>query len=76
MTDRDAVLDSARRAREAATLLAPLPRADKDAAIRAMADALDARQPEVIDANRADVKRAIAAGTAAGLVDRLTLDSG
>ncbi len=76
MTDRDAVLDSARRAREAATLLAPLPRADKDAAIRAMADALDARQPEVIDANRADVKRAVAAGTAAGLVDRLTLDSG
>ncbi len=76
MTDRDAVLDSARRAREAATLLAPLPRADKDAAIRAMADTLDARQPEVIDANRADVKRAVAAGTAAGLVDRLTLDSG
>ena len=74
MTDRDAVLAAAHRAREAATLLAPLPRADKDAAILAMADALDARQPEVVEANRVDVERAVAAGTAAGLVDRLTLD--
>ena len=74
MTDRDAVLAAAHRAREAATLLAPLPRADKDAAILAMADDLDARGPEVVEANRVDVERAVAAGTAAGLVDRLTLD--
>jgi glutamate-5-semialdehyde dehydrogenase len=74
MTDRHQVLDTARRAREAATLLAPMPRAPKDSAIRAMADALDARQSEVIDANALDVEQAVAAGTAAGLVDRLTLD--
>jgi glutamate-5-semialdehyde dehydrogenase len=74
MTDRHQVLDTARRAREAATLLAPMPRAPKDAAIRAMADALDSRQSEVVDANSLDVEQAVAAGTAAGLVDRLTLD--
>jgi glutamate-5-semialdehyde dehydrogenase len=76
MTDRDAVLAAAHRAREAATCLAPLPRADKDAALLAIADGLDARQPEVVEANRTDVDRAVAAGTAAGLVDRLSLDSG
>ena len=40
-SERDAVLDAARRAREAATVLAPATRVTKDAAIRAMADALD-----------------------------------
>jgi glutamate-5-semialdehyde dehydrogenase len=72
-SERDAVLDAARRAREAATVLAPATRATKDAAIRAMADALDARADEVVAANHGDVTRALAAGTPAGLVDRLTL---
>ena len=48
-------------------------RGTKDAAIRAMADALDARADEVLAANRHDVDRAVEAGTAEGLVDRLTL---
>jgi glutamate-5-semialdehyde dehydrogenase len=72
-SERDAVLDAARRAREAATVLAPATRAAKDAAIVAMADALDARADEVLAANRGDVERAVAAGTSSGLVDRLTL---
>ena len=72
-SERDAVLDTARRAREAATVLAPATRAVKDAAILAMAGAIDTRAGEVVAANRADVERAVAAGTAAGLVDRLTL---
>jgi glutamate-5-semialdehyde dehydrogenase len=72
-SERDAVLDAARRARVASTVLGPTTRAVKDAAIRAMADALDARASEVVAANRGDVDRAVAAGTAAGLVDRLTL---
>jgi glutamate-5-semialdehyde dehydrogenase len=72
-SERDAVLDAARRAREAATVLAPATRAVKDAAIVAMADALDARTDEVLTANRGDVERAVAAGTSSGLVDRLTL---
>jgi glutamate-5-semialdehyde dehydrogenase len=73
VSERDAVLDSARRAREAATGLAPATRAVKDTAILAMAAAVAARADEVVAANRADVERAVAAGTAAGLVDRLTL---
>lgn len=72
-SERDAVLDAARRARAASTVLAPATRATKDAAIVAMADALDARADEVVAANAGDVDRAVAAGTAAGLVDRLTL---
>ena len=72
-SERDAVLDVARRARGASTVLAPATRAAKDAAIVAMADALDARVGEVVAANAVDVDRAKAAGTDAGLVDRLTL---
>lgn len=72
-SERDAVLDVARRARSASTVLAPATRATKDAAIVAIADALDARTAEVIEANSGDVERAVAAGTAAALVDRLTL---
>jgi len=74
MTDeREAVLQVARRAKDAAIVLAPLSRAPKDAAIRAMADALDRRVGEVLQANATDVERAVTAGTSAGLVDRLTL---
>ena len=72
-SERDAVLDVARRARTAAAALAPATRATKDAAILAMADALDARAAEVVAANADDVERAVAAGTPAGIVDRLTL---
>src|SRR5262249_43152330 len=60
-------------ARAAATELAPLPRAPKDAALRAMADALTKRAPEVLEANGSDVERARGDGASAGLVDRLTL---
>ncbi len=72
----DDVREVAVRARAAAALLAPLPRAAKDAALIAMADALVARTPDILVANAADVTAARAAGTAAGLVDRLTLTPG
>ncbi|MCU1691075.1 MAG: proA [Frankiales bacterium] len=68
------VLDTARRARTAAAALAPLNRGAKDAALRAMADALEARSAEVLAANAEDVAAAREAGTAEGLVDRLALD--
>ncbi|MCW2608675.1 MAG: glutamate-5-semialdehyde dehydrogenase [Frankiales bacterium] len=67
------VLDTARRARTAAAALAPLTRGAKDAALRAMADALEARSEEVLAANAEDVAAAREAGTAEGLVDRLAL---
>lgn len=74
MTDLVAAL--ARRAREAATVLAAAHRSAKDAALLAMADALVARTPEVVDANAMDVAAARAAGTPAATVDRLALDPG
>jgi len=74
MTDANAVLAAARRAREAATDLAVRTRAEKDAALAAMADALEARGGELLDANRQDVERARAAGTSEAIVDRLRLD--
>jgi glutamate-5-semialdehyde dehydrogenase len=70
-----AVLAVARRARDAAALLAPLTRETKDAALLAMADALGAATPRVLAVNERDLDRARAAGTAAGLIDRLTLDA-
>ncbi|MGH3326211.1 MAG: glutamate-5-semialdehyde dehydrogenase [Streptomycetales bacterium] len=70
----DPVLDAARRARDAAAELAILPRGVKDAALRAAADALEARAGEIIEANKTDVGRARDAGTGPAVVDRLALD--
>ncbi len=67
------VILAARRAREAAAALAVATRAQKDRALHALADALLAAQPEILAANAQDVERARAAGTAPGIVDRLTL---
>jgi glutamate-5-semialdehyde dehydrogenase len=71
--DREPVLATARRAREAAVLLRQLTRNQKDAALEAMADALDAGAAGIVAANASDVDRARAAGTSEALIDRLTL---
>jgi glutamate-5-semialdehyde dehydrogenase len=71
--ERDAVLDVARRAREAAVVLRTLTRDRKDAALLAIADALDAATDRVGTANAADVAGAVANGTDPAIVDRLTL---
>ncbi|MFE7675864.1 glutamate-5-semialdehyde dehydrogenase [Streptomyces albidoflavus] len=76
MTTYDAtspVTLAGRRAQEAAADLAALPRAVKDDALRAVADALEARSEEIVAANAGDVRRAEEAGTAASVVDRLAL---
>jgi glutamate-5-semialdehyde dehydrogenase len=67
------VIAAARAAREAAAALAPLPRTARDAALLAIADALEARAAEVIAANAEDVARARDAGASDTVVDRLTL---
>jgi glutamate-5-semialdehyde dehydrogenase len=64
----------AQRAREAAHKLALATRATKDAALHAMADALEAGTDDVLRANGEDVATARDQGTAEGLVDRLRLD--
>ena len=67
------VTEAAAAARIAATDLAVRTRADKDRALLAMADALEKHNAQVIEANAADVRRAVEAGTDDGIVDRLTL---
>ena len=68
------VADLAGAARRASRRLGLLSRGDKDAALRAMADALDSASAEIIAANDEDVARGRAQGLAEGLIDRLRLD--
>ncbi|MFZ0530191.1 MAG: aldehyde dehydrogenase family protein, partial [Propionicimonas sp.] len=68
--------DLAQHAKVAARSLATLNRAQKDAGLQAMADALAAASASVLDANAADVAAARAAGTPESLVDRLALSQG
>jgi glutamate-5-semialdehyde dehydrogenase len=63
----------ARRAKAASRVLATAPTTAKNAALLAAADLLEARTAELLEANALDVAAAEAAGTAAGLVDRLRL---
>lgn len=73
MTIEQDVLEACRRARAASHGLALATRADKDRALQAMADALLARQDEVLAANAEDVARAEAGGTPPHVIDRLRL---
>jgi glutamate-5-semialdehyde dehydrogenase len=61
-------------ARQASRRIGQLSRADKDAALREMADALDSASAEIIAANEQDIARGRAQGLAEGLIDRLRLD--
>src|SRR5436305_10857290 len=74
MTTADEVLDVARRARTAATQLAPMTRAAKDAALLATADALVAESAAVLAANREDLDRGREGGLSEAILDRLALD--
>jgi glutamate-5-semialdehyde dehydrogenase len=64
---------TAARARAAAAELGPLPRGPKDAALRAMADAVVEATETVLAANAADVEAGRADGTSEALLDRLSL---
>jgi glutamate-5-semialdehyde dehydrogenase len=66
----------ARRAREASVELALATRAAKDAALHAMADALEAGTAGILEANAADVDAARSADIPAAVVDRLRLAAG
>jgi glutamate-5-semialdehyde dehydrogenase len=73
VTTEQAVLEAARRAREASHGLALANRAAKDRALHSMTDALLAREAEVLAANTEDVASAEAAGTPPNVIDRLRL---
>ncbi|MGW4721721.1 glutamate-5-semialdehyde dehydrogenase [Streptomyces sp. S1] len=67
------VTRAAHLARAAAAEIAPLPRAVKDEALLAIADALEVRTAEIVEANAVDIAKAREAGTSEAIVDRLTL---
>ena len=73
--DREDVHDTARRSRVAAQELRILTRDQKDAALRAMADALVQQAAQITEANSLDLQRARENGTSEALIDRLTLDA-
>jgi glutamate-5-semialdehyde dehydrogenase len=63
-------------ARDASRALAALPTGVKDASLHAIADALEARTPEILEANARDMEAGREAGLDSALLDRLALDAG
>ncbi|HKH19219.1 MAG TPA: glutamate-5-semialdehyde dehydrogenase [Solirubrobacteraceae bacterium] len=70
------VTDLCRAARSAARELATLDSATKDRALLAVADALEARTPEILEANARDLEAGRESRLSAALMDRLALDPG
>jgi len=68
------VTDICAAARAAARRLAALDTASKDAALLAIADALEARAGEIVEANGRDMEAGREAGLSDALLDRLMLD--
>ncbi len=68
------VTDICLAARAAARLLAGMGSKVKDAALLGIASALEARTPEILEANARDVEGGRVAGLSPALLDRLTLD--
>ncbi|RYJ00179.1 MAG: gamma-glutamyl-phosphate reductase, partial [Actinomycetales bacterium] len=71
---KEQVHAAARRAREAARVLATASRTQKDAALVAMADALVAATDRIVGENELDVAAARTEGTPENVIDRLLLD--
>src|ERR1700754_1313994 len=75
-TATSSVTDLALAAKAASRKLATVPSATKDAALHAIADALEARTPEILEANARDLDAGRESGLSAALMDRLALDAG
>ncbi len=73
MTERVAMDELGRRAKEASRRLASTSTAQKDAALLAAAALLEARADIILAANAADVARAEAEGVSSTVIDRLRL---
>jgi glutamate-5-semialdehyde dehydrogenase len=70
------VTDICLAAQRASRELAALGSGVKDAALRAIADALVERTPEILEANARDLEQGRESGLSAALMDRLALDEG
>jgi glutamate-5-semialdehyde dehydrogenase len=68
------VADICLSAKAASRVLATLDGATRDAALTAMAEALEARSAEILEANARDMEQGEADGLSAALLDRLRLD--
>src|SRR4051795_4861594 len=75
LTATPTVTDICVAAKSASRGLAATSSAVKDAALRAIADALQARLPEILEANALDLEAGRASGLSAALMDRLALDA-
>jgi glutamate-5-semialdehyde dehydrogenase len=73
MSAKESVAALALRARTAAMVLAALSRAEKDAALSAMANAVSQNSAAIVAANQLDVDAARASGAIDQYIDRLTL---
>lgn len=71
---KDHVTKQARRAKEASRELACVPVEVRNAALLAMADALEERQDEILEINAKEVEAARAKNTRVNMIDRLTLN--
>ena len=70
------VTEICRAAKAAARELAALDSATKDRALLAIADALEARTAEILEANARDLEAGRESGLSDALMDRLALDRG
>jgi glutamate-5-semialdehyde dehydrogenase len=75
-TTAQPVAEVCAQAKRATRELALLDTATKNAALEAMADALDQRSHEILEANAQDMEAGEEAGLHSGLLDRLKLDEG
>ena len=73
MTVQETIHEMAVRARAASAGLAKMTTEEKNAALLAVADALEGARGAICEANAADVSRAREAGIAPAMLDRLTL---
>src|SRR5690349_22516852 len=74
ISSASSVSDICLAAKAAARRLAATSSAVKDAALLAMASALEARTPEILEANARDLEAGRESGLSAALTDRLALD--
>src|SRR4051812_50197561 len=75
-TSAASVTELCRAAKAAARVLAGTDSATKDRALLALADALEARTAEILEANARDLEAGRESRLSAALMDRLGLDAG
>ena len=68
------LIESAAAAKAASTVVAQLTAGQKNAALLAMADALESGMADILEANRADMERERANGMSESMLDRLMLN--